>query len=130
NPYQCVGYHAGGVDHPPVERTKQGYTSRIVYQDAMARTVAVITVRSPTIASFTAVANHILGDTALSSALGGSPVRDTEGEKFASTIRCHDANGEIYYVNFSRDLVTLTSFSDDAIRSRVETWADTVGALA
>jgi hypothetical protein len=33
-------------------------------------------------------------------------------------------------VNFSRDLVTLTSFSDDAIQSKVETWADTVPALA
>lgn len=130
NPFQCVGYNYGGVNHPPVEESKAGYTARIVYQDTMAKTVALITIRSPTIAGFTAVANQIVADTAISTALGGSPVRDLGGEKFTSTLKCHDANGEIYYVNFSRDRVSLTSYSDEAIRSRVETWADNVPALA
>jgi hypothetical protein len=33
-------------------------------------------------------------------------------------------------LNFSRDRVSLTSYSDEAIRTAVETWADTVAALA
>ena len=130
NPYQCTTYNQGGSDHPPVERSKQGYTVRIVYQDGTAKTVALITVRAPTIAAFTAAANHLVANTQLATALGGTPFRDTAGEKFATTLRCHDANGEIYFVNFSREQVTLTSFSDDAIRSRVETWADTITALS
>ncbi|HII97891.1 MAG TPA: hypothetical protein HA272_01180 [Methanoregula sp.] len=129
NPFQCTTYNAGGSDHPGVERSRQGYTSRIVYQDAMAKTVALITVRAPTIAAFTAAANLIVVDTDLATALGGTPVRDTGNEKYAATLRCHDVNGEIYFVNFSREQVTLTSFSDEAIRNRVETWADTVAAL-
>ena len=130
NPFQCVGYNYGGVDHPPIEQSKAGYTARIVYQDALAKPIALITVRSPTTAGFTAVANHIVADTAITTALGGSPVRDLVNEKYTATLRCHDANGEIYYVNFSRDQVSLTSYSDEAIRSRLETWADTVTALA
>ena len=130
NPFQCTTYNQGGSDHPPVERSKQGYTSRIVYQDGMAKTVALVTVRAPTIAAFTAAANHLVANTQLATALGGTPVRDAANEKFATTLRCHDANGEIYFVNFSREQVTLTSYSDEAIRSRVETWADTVAALA
>jgi len=130
NPFGCTIYNQGGSDHPPVERSKQGYTSRIVYQDGMAKTVALVTVRAPTIAAFTAAANHVVGNTQLATDLGGSPARDFANEKFATTLRCHDPNGEIYFVNFSRDLVTLTSFSDDAIQSKVETWADTVAALA
>jgi len=130
NPFQCTTYNQAGADHPGVERSKQGYTSRVVYQDADAKTVAVITVRAPTIAAFTAAANQIVANTQLSTALGGTPFRDTPNERYAATLRCHDANGEIYFVNFSRDLVTLTSFSDDAIRSRVETWADTIAVLA
>ena len=129
NSFQCVSYNAQGVNHPPVEKSKQGYTSRVVYQDTEAKTVAIITVRAPTIAAFTSVANQIVADTTVATALGGSPVRDLDNEKYAATLRCHDANGEIYFVNFSRDQVTLTSFSDEAIRSRVETWADTVTAL-
>lgn len=130
NPFQCTTYNQGGSDHPPVERSRQGFTARIVYQDATAKTTAIITVRAPTIAAFTAAANQIVADTGLATALGGTAVRDLANEKFATTLRCHDANGEIYFVNFSREQVTLTSFSDDAIRSRVETWADTVPVLA
>jgi len=129
NPFQCTQYNAAGGDHPPVEKSKQGYTARIYYQDEDAKTIALITVRAPTIAAFTSVANMIVADTPIATALGGTPVRDIGNERYAATVRCHDANGEIYYVNFSRDQVTLTSFSDEAIRSRVETWADTVAAL-
>ncbi len=129
NPFQCVSYNAQGVNHPPVERSKQGYTARVLYQNGDAKVVAIITVRAPTIAAFTSVANHIVADTTIATTLSGTPVRDLENEKYAATLKCHDANGEIYFLNFSREQVTLTSFSDDAIRSRVETWADTVPAL-
>ncbi|HEX3001293.1 MAG TPA: hypothetical protein VHN82_02830 [Methanoregula sp.] len=130
NPFQCTTYNAGGADHPGVERSKQGYTARIVYQDNDAKSVAIITVRAPTIAAFTSVANLLMGNTEIATALGGTAVRDYPNEKYAASVKCHDANGEIYFVNFSRDQVTLNSFSDEAIRSRVETWADTVTALA
>jgi len=46
------------------------------------------------------------------------------------TLKCHDPNGELYNVTFSRDRVTVQSYSDDAILAKVETWADTVPALA
>jgi hypothetical protein len=130
NPFQCTTYNAGGADHPGVERSKQGYTARIVYQDNDAKSVAIITVRAPTIAAFTSVANLLVANTEIATALGGTAVRDLNNEKYAASVKCHDANGEIYFVNFSRDQVTLTSFSDEAIRSRIETWADTVTALA
>ncbi len=130
NPFQCVSYNAQGVNHPPVEQSRAGYTARIIYQDTLAKTIAVITIRSPTIAAFTSVANQILNDAAIATALGGTPARDFANEKYAATLKCHDANGEIYFVNFSREQVTLTSYTDEAIRSRVETWADTVAALA
>ena len=129
NPFQCVDYNAQGANHPPVERSKQGYTARVIYEDANAKTVALITIRAPTIAAFTNASNQIAANNAIALALGGTASRDFANERYAATIRCHDANGEIYFVNFSRDLVTLTSFSDEAIRSRVETWADTVPAL-
>jgi hypothetical protein len=130
NPFQCVQYNESGVSHPPVERTRQGYTSRIVYQDADAKSVGVVTVKTGTIAAFTSVANQIMADTEMATAIGGTPVRDTPNEKYTSTLKCRDPNGELYMVIFNRDRVSLSSYSDDAIRSRVETWADTITALA
>ena len=130
NPFQCVSYNEQGVTHPPVERNRQGYTARVFYQDANAKTIAVISARAPTIAAFTSVANRIATDTEIAAAIGGTAVRDLDNEKYTTTLRCRDTNGETYFVSFSREQVALTSYSDEAIRSRVETWADTVPALS
>ncbi|MDD5186898.1 MAG: hypothetical protein PHF57_01670 [Methanoregula sp.] len=130
NPFVCVSYMTAGVTHDPVEKTKEGYTTKIVYQDTDANTVGNLSDKFTTIAGFNAGATAILANTALSTAHGGTPVRDTDNETFSATLKCHDANGELNIVNFSRGRVTLTSYSDEAIRTRVETWADTVTALA
>jgi hypothetical protein len=61
---------------------------------------------------------------------GGSALHDAENDTCSATLRCHDANGELYMLNFSRNRVSLTSYSDEAIHTSVETWADTVAALA
>ncbi|MGA2162616.1 MAG: hypothetical protein ABSG28_10555 [Methanoregula sp.] len=129
NPFQCVTYNAKGVNHAPVERSREAYTARIIYQDVDANTVGLVTIRAGTIAAFTAVANHILADATVATAIGGTAVRDSDSEKYSATLKCHDQNGEIYFVDFSRTQVRLSSYSDEAIRSRVETWADTVAAL-
>ena len=129
NPFQCTTYNAGG-SRPPAGRTQQAGLHRTDHLPGReckdhrphhgpgTDHRGLHERRKPD-----------RGRHPIATALGGTPVRDFDNEKFAATLRCHDANGEIYFVNFSRDQVTLTSFSDDAIRSRVETWADTVAAL-
>ena len=82
------------------------------------------------LAGFNAGVTALLAATAVSTAHGGTVAHDTDQDAFSVSLKCHDANGEIYMVNFSRDRVTITSYEDDAIRTRVETWADTVAALA
>ncbi len=67
---------------------------------------------------------------ALAAAHGGTPVRNSAHETYSATLRCRDPNGELYFVTISRDRVSITSYSDDGIRTKVETWADTVAALA
>jgi len=130
NPFACVSYMTAGVTHDPVEKTKEGYAVKIIYQDSDAKIVGNLSDKFDTISGFNAGATAILANTALSTAHGGIPVRDTDNETFSATLKCHDPNGELYMVNFSRGRVTLTSYSDEAIRTRVETWADTVAALA
>ena len=130
NPFTCVAYMTAGETHDPVEKTREWYTMKIMFQDAEAKTVGILSDRFTTIAGFNAGATAILADTALATAHGGTAIRDTDNEAFSATLRCHDANGEIYMVNFSRQRISITSYSDDAIRTRIETWADTVAALA
>ena len=129
NPFQCVPTNTAGVNNPPVERSREGYTAKVVYSDASAKSVGIMTIRAQTVAAFTAVANRVIGDAVMATSCGGTPSRDFANETYSASLKCHDANGELYYVNFARDQVTLTSYSDEAIRARVETWADTVSAL-
>jgi hypothetical protein len=130
NPFACVGYETAGVSHPPVEKTREAYMARVIYQDTDAKTVGNESGKYNSIAGFDAGAAAILANAALTAAHGGTPVRDTANETFSATLKCRDPNGEIYNVTFGRQSVNLTSYSDDAIRTKLETWADTVAALA
>ena len=130
NPFDCTSYESAGVTHQPVEKTKENYVAKVIYQDNDAKTIGNDSSRFATLAGFTAGATALITDTALAAAHGGTAIRDTAHDSYAATLKCHDANGEIYMVAFGRDRVSITSYSDDAIRTRVETWADTVAALA
>jgi hypothetical protein len=130
NPFGCVSYISAGITHAPVEKTRENYVVKLVYQDANAKTVGNHSDKFNTIAGFNAGAAVLLASADLSAAHAGTPVRDLDNETYSATLKCSDPNGEIYAVNFGRDKVTVTSYEDDAILAKVETWADTVPQLA
>ena len=45
-------------------------------------------------------------------------------------VKCHDVNGELYSVTFTLEEVRVTSYSADAILTRIETWSDLQASLA
>jgi hypothetical protein len=61
---------------------------------------------------------------------GDTCTHDPEVDTYSATIRCHDANGEIYSVNMSREQIDVMSYSYNAILLKVEAWADGEAALA
>jgi len=130
NPFGCVTYTQGGVSYPAVEKTKENYVAKIVYQDALAKTTGTGSHRFNSIAGFNAGVTALLGSGALTAAHTGTAVRDQAGETYSASLNCRDPNGENYTVTINRNRVNLTSYSDDAIRTKVETWADSVPALA
>jgi hypothetical protein len=130
NPFGCASWTQGGVTHQPVEKTRENYVVKIVYQDALAKTTGNGSHRFNSIAGFNAGATALLGAAAITAAHNGTAVRDPASETYSATLNCRDPNGENYMVTISRDRVNLTSYSDDAIRTKVETWADSVPALA
>jgi hypothetical protein len=119
-----------GQNHLPVEKTRENYGARIVYEDTNAKNVGNESGKYITIDGFNAGIVVLLASADMNAAHNGTPVRDSEHETYSATLKCHDPNGELYFVNFSRDQITLNSYEDDAIRTKVETWADTVPALA
>ncbi len=130
NPFGCVAYTEAGVTHDPVEKTKEAYGMKTVYQDALAQKIGTGSESYHTIAGFNAGITAVLANAANITAHGGSIVRDPGNDTYSVILNCRDPNGELYRVTLSRDRLNVSSYSDDAILATVETWADTVTALA
>ena len=130
NPFGCTAYQSGTENLPAVEKTREAYTARVVYEDNEARTVGTVSAKCPTVAAYTANVATVLGNAALATAMGGTAVHAADDDTFTAAVRCHDANGEVYTVTIGRETVSVSSYSDDAILAAVESWADTVPALA
>ena len=88
NPFACVAYMTGGESHPAVEKTRESYTVKIVYEDSNAKNIGNDSAKYNTIAGFTAGTTALLGSAANIAAHGGTAVRDGENETFAATLRC------------------------------------------
>ena len=130
NPFGCTPYRVGTETHAAVEKTREAYTGRMIYENGEAQTVGQVTMRCPTVAAYTANVATVHGNAALASAMGCTAAHATDSDSFSATLRFHDANGEVYTLGLSRSRVTLSSYEDDAICTAVETWADPVPALA
>jgi hypothetical protein len=130
NPFACTAYVTAGVNHQPVEKSKEAYAAKIVYQDADAKKRGNASHSFDTVTGYNAGVPALNGVAGLNTAHNGTPVHDAAKDTFSATLKCHDSNGEIYMVTFGRSSVSLTSYSDDAIRTKLETWADSVAALA
>ena len=96
----------------------------------MQRKSEVVRRAHDSIAGFNAGVTAMLANTANNTAHAGTPVHDLESDTFSATLKCHDPSGEMYFVNISRGQVVISSYEDDSIRTRIETWADGVPALA
>ncbi|WAI01352.1 hypothetical protein [Methanogenium organophilum] len=89
-----------------------------------ADTIGDVSVQVATVAAFGTATIHVMNDDELATAIGGTQSRDNAKDTFSCKLKCHDANGETYYVTISRTKVRISSYADDAIRTTVETWAD------
>jgi len=130
NPLGCVPYMSAGESHPGIEKTKEAYTVRVIYQDPGANVVGNGTHKFATLAGYTSGASAIITNAALNASHGGTPAHDMDNDTFSANIKCSDPNGEIYSILLTRTKVTLSSYEDESIRTKVETWADSVPELA
>lgn len=130
NPLGCTSYQSAGQTIAGVVRGSEYYSGKVVYEDGLAKTVGSISIKAPTSSAFTTDLTTILNTAALGTAMGGTPSHDSSEDNFSVTVKCHDPNDELYTVTFKRDSVVVASYEADAILTAVETWADTIPALA
>jgi hypothetical protein len=130
NAFQCVDFTKSGVTVPGMTRGTESYTVKVIYEDGNAKNVGNTSAKAKTVAGLNAAAAAILADNALSAAIGGTALRDAQNESYSVSVKCHDPNGEDYMVTFTRKNITVSTYEDNAIVARVNTWANTKPALA
>ena len=129
NPFGCTDYEVGGVVHDGVEKSRESYTARFAYEDLEAVTIGTTAVKCPTATAYGSVVTAVPAATAINTAIGATAVHVLDDDTFSATIKCHDANGELYNVGITRSAVTVSGYEADAILAVIETWADTMPAL-
>ena len=132
NPLGASAYQTSGETRPGVEVATQNYRAVIqLIEPDEGKTIGSITVTAPTRAVINAAAARIVADADLAALYGEgtdavqNPTKDAWGVR----IKVHDPTGELYYLNFSRKNLRISSYESDALLAKVETWADSVAAL-
>ena len=130
NPFGCVSYISAGITHAPVEKTKESYVAKIVYQDEDAKVVGSQSGKFDTVAGFNAGATALLTNAALTTAHGGTPARDSDTETYSATLKCSDPNGEYPHDHVWPGPGQPHLGPGRRNPDQGQTWADTVAALA
>ncbi|MDD1690028.1 MAG: hypothetical protein LUQ66_05160 [Methanoregula sp.] len=130
NPLGCTSYYYRRKNHPPIEKVREMYTAKFLYEDTDGKRAGAGQETYNSVDGYqygiAAVLSHMANFAAHTGKARHIPTQDL----FSVILNCHDSGGEIYFLALARDRVTVASYEDDAIRKMVEAWTDSVPALA
>jgi len=108
---------------------RERYTAKFVYLDGNGKQVGTGSEVYDSIEGYETGIASVITNMANIASHRGKVVHLKEADLFSVTLKCHDPGGELYFLSLARDRITVSSFTDDTIRKRVERWADSVPAL-
>jgi hypothetical protein len=130
NPIGCTSYFSGRKNHPPVEKVRETYTAKFLYEDDGGKRVGTGQETYRSVEGYQYGIAAVLSNIANFNAHEGKARHIPGSDLFSVILKCHDSGGERYFLVISRDRVTVASYEDDAIRKKVEAWTDSVPVLA
>jgi hypothetical protein len=129
NPLGCTSYYAVRKNFPPVLPVRERYTAKFVYLDGNGKQVGTSSEVYDSIEGYeTGIASMITNMANIASHRGKVQHRK-ESDLFSVTLKCHDPSGGLYFLSLARDRITVSSYTDNAIRKRVEECADRMPEL-
>jgi len=129
NPLGCSSYRSVRKNYPPVQKVRQMYTAKFVYLNPDKKQIGSGLDRYDSVEGYQNGIAAVISNMANIAAHQGKVRHIPDADLYSVLLKCHDPNGEIYFLSIARDRVTLSSYTDDAIRIRVEEWADGVPDL-
>jgi hypothetical protein len=129
NPLGCTPYFARLHHPPPVEKLREQYTARFEYRNERRKRIgSTIEVYDSVEGYGTGIAS-VISNMANIASHRAKPRHLPDADLFSVMLLCHDRDGEFYFLNISRDRITLSSFREEAIRKKVEAWTETIPEL-
>jgi len=130
NPLGCTSYMSQKKNHPPLEKVREMYTAKFVYLNAEGKQVGRGQDTYDSVEGFETGIAAVISNMANNASHRGKVKHTPAKDLFSVLLKCHDSNGEMYFLSIARDRITLASYRDDAIKTKVEMWTDSVPALA
>ncbi len=130
NPLGCISFWSGRKNHRPVEKVREMYTAKFVYEDPNGKRIGTGQEMYDSLEGYQYGIAAVVTNMANIAAHRGKVRHIPAADLFSVILKSHDPGGEFYFLSIARDRVTVSSYTDDGIRRRVERWADGVPALA
>jgi hypothetical protein len=130
NPLGGLPYVKGRKNHPPVEIVRERYTAKFVYYNEEKTQVGYSSEVYDSPEGYETGIAAVISNMANIASHRGRVRHVPAADRFSAILKCHAGNGEHFFVSLSRRQVSVASYTDDAIKKRVEAWADTVPALS
>jgi hypothetical protein len=130
NPLGCTSYFARRRNFQPVIPVRERYTAKFVYLDKNGKQVGTSSEVYDSAGGYETGVASMISNLANIASHRGKLVHLRDADLFSVTLKCHDEGGELYFLSLARDRITVSSYTDDAIRKRVEKWSDSVPELA
>jgi hypothetical protein len=130
NPLGCTSYYARRRNFQPVIPVRERYTAKFVYLDADGKQVGTGSEVYDSAGGYETGVASMISNLANIASHRGKIVHRKDADLFSVTLKCHDADGELYFISLARDRITVSSYTDNSIRKKVEEWTDSVPALS
>lgn len=130
NPLGCTSYYARLRNHPPIQKVREMYTAKFEYRNGKGKRIGTTIEMYDSVEGFETGISAVIANMANREAHRGKVKRLPDADLYSVMLKCHDPNGELYYLNIARDRITLSSYSDDHIQKQVEAWTDGIPELS
>jgi len=131
NPLGATAYQTAGETLDGVITAGEYYKATVEYLNPLGEILGAIVIDAPTRETYNDIIAELLAATAITEAYGSgtTPARNTAKDSWNVRLKIHDPTGEIYFLNFTRKDLRISSYESDTILTKVDTWADGVTAL-
>lgn len=130
NPLGCTSYFSMRKNYQPVQVVREMYTAKFAYTTPGGKRIGTSSEVYDSVEGYETGIAAMISNMANLAAHRGKIRHRNDADLFSAILKCHDQNGEIYFVSLARRRLTVSSYTDDAIRKEVETWADSVPELS